>query len=360
MKKFFFFLFFGLSALFSSNTHAEESLSPAPHKGTHLIHYLRHRPLTKSYNKEHLPIIKSHRSSHTPKIDSSTSISQKSKKDKSKKKKKQKYPITLAMTAIFQNEASYLKEWIEYHHMIGVEFFLLYNNLSTDNYREILDPYIESGLVTLIDWSYDSQNQISIWNKIQCRAYKNALGRVKGKVKWLAVADIDEFFVPIQEDNLVKILERYSEVASVACNWLVFGTSYVDKIPSDKLLIETLTLRSEPNNPINLHVKSIVRPERVKSCMDPHTFSSRKNYPRVNEEGRKFSGTFSPYFSGSVLRVNHYTVRDEFYLHNTKIARMRNWIIDVSQWLNGLHALNRESDSTILRFCPQLRQRMGM
>ena len=38
--------------------------------------------------------------------------------------------------AIFQNEAPYLKEWIEYHRLIGVEHFYLYNNGSTDNYDE--------------------------------------------------------------------------------------------------------------------------------------------------------------------------------------------------------------------------------
>ncbi len=49
-----------------------------------------------------------------------------------------KYSITIC--GIFKNEASYLKEWIEYHEMIGIEHFYLYNNNSDDNYRDILQP----------------------------------------------------------------------------------------------------------------------------------------------------------------------------------------------------------------------------
>lgn len=361
MKKFLAFtLPIMLLSIFSGSVHAEELLPSVSYENHHPTHYLRDGQLTKPYNKKLFPIAQSRTSSCVHKEGLSAPSLRKGKQNKDKKKENKKYPITLALTAIFQNEAPYLKEWIEYHNMIGVEFFLLYDNLSTDNYREVLNPYIESGLVALVEWPYDSQRQISLWNRIQCDAYANAVQRVRGKVKWLAVADVDEFFVPVQENNLVKVLDRYSGVASVACNWLVFGTSYVDKTPSDKLLIETLTLRSEQSNPINLHVKSIVRPERVGSCANPHTFSSLEHYPRVNEQGKEISGVFSPYFSGSILYINHYTVRDEFYLHNTKVARMKNWNVEVTQWLDGLHALNKESDSTILRFCPQLRKRMGM
>ena len=49
----------------------------------------------------------------------------------------------LTITAIFKNEGHYLKEWLDYHLLAGVEHFYLYNNDSTDNYKEVLAPYIE-------------------------------------------------------------------------------------------------------------------------------------------------------------------------------------------------------------------------
>ena len=48
---------------------------------------------------------------------------------------------------MFRNEAAYLKEWIEYHHLAGVEHFWLYNNNSTDQWQDVLQPYIDWGIV---------------------------------------------------------------------------------------------------------------------------------------------------------------------------------------------------------------------
>ena len=58
----------------------------------------------------------------------------------------------LSICAIFQDETPYLKEWLEFHLMAGVQHFYLYNNNSTDNYLQILLPYIKSGTVELMNW----------------------------------------------------------------------------------------------------------------------------------------------------------------------------------------------------------------
>lgn len=52
----------------------------------------------------------------------------------------------LSICAIFRNEADYLKEWIEFHRLVGVEHFFLYNNFSEDAYLSILGDYIGQGL----------------------------------------------------------------------------------------------------------------------------------------------------------------------------------------------------------------------
>ena len=48
----------------------------------------------------------------------------------------------VAICAIFKNEGPYLKEWLEFNHLIGIEHFFMYNNNSEDNYLELLNPYI--------------------------------------------------------------------------------------------------------------------------------------------------------------------------------------------------------------------------
>ena len=63
------------------------------------------------------------------------------------------YAYELGIVTMFRNEANYLKEWIEYHHMLGVDHFLLYNDRSVDHWAEVLEPYISSNLVEVIEWS---------------------------------------------------------------------------------------------------------------------------------------------------------------------------------------------------------------
>ena len=58
----------------------------------------------------------------------------------------------LSVCAMYQNEASYLQEWIEFHRLVGVERFFLYDNNSTDDHLDVLTPYIEEGTVVLHDW----------------------------------------------------------------------------------------------------------------------------------------------------------------------------------------------------------------
>ena len=44
--------------------------------------------------------------------------------------------------AIFKNESHILKEWVEHYLFHGVDHMFLINDKSTDNYLEILEPYI--------------------------------------------------------------------------------------------------------------------------------------------------------------------------------------------------------------------------
>ena len=79
------------------------------------------------------------------------------------------FPYNLAVVAIFKDEARYLREWLDYHLLTGAEHFYLYNNDSSDDYEKILAPYVEAGLVTLIDWSGQA---------MQNPAYLDALNRL--------------------------------------------------------------------------------------------------------------------------------------------------------------------------------------
>src|SRR3990172_152069 len=98
----------------------------------------------------------------------------------------QGYDYNLAVCAIFRDEANYLKEWIEFHKLVGVQHFYMFQNQSLDDYWSVLAPYVHSGEVELIQWPYETNPDGSNWPTIQMSAYQLALELARGRAKWLA------------------------------------------------------------------------------------------------------------------------------------------------------------------------------
>ena len=130
--------------------------------------------------------------------------------------KYEKKTYGVSICAIFKNESQYLKEWIEYHLLIGVDHFYLYNNNSEDNYIEVLADYIKKGSVTLIDWPY---------NQAQMQAYCDCIEKYKSDSNWIGFIDIDEFVVPRKQNSIYDVMEKYKIFPAIVFYWRLFGTS---------------------------------------------------------------------------------------------------------------------------------------
>lgn len=132
-----------------------------------------------------------------------------------KRIKNKKYKV--AICAIFKNEATYLKEWLEYHLIVGVEHFYLYNNFSNDNYLEVLEPYIKKGIVDLYEWPIPQG---------QCKAYYDCLDKKRDESEWIGFIDLDEFVVPNRHNNIYDFLKTFQKKYPVVIvYWKLFGTS---------------------------------------------------------------------------------------------------------------------------------------
>ncbi len=258
----------------------------------------------------------------------------------------------VAICAIFQNEARFLKEWVEYHYSIGVDHFYLYNNLSADHYKEVLNPYRKKGIITLIDWPYPTNADGKNWPVIQTNAYMDNLPKAKKEAKWIAYLDTDEFIVPMKGGSLPAILEEYKAYGGVCLNWQCYGTSGVAKVGDNEWMMTRLVYRGFRDNPMNLHVKSIVQPSRIKSIKNPHNVVYRKDYYQVNERKERFEGPFSPYVSVDKIRINHYWTRDEEFFYNVKIPRREKWGGNRHHLIEINNALNQVKDPVIVKFKP--------
>lgn len=266
-----------------------------------------------------------------------------------------KYPYEVAVGTIFQNEAPYLKEWIEFHKLVGVQHFYLFNNLSSDDYTEVLAPYIATGEVDLVEWPYN-KTSLEHWSQIQCAAYERAIEMAYGQAKWLAIIDTDEFLFPTESNDLALFLKEYEPFGGVGVNWQMFGTSRISKIPEDKLMIETLLLRAPEQFGEHINMKSIVRPETVASCQSPHFVVYKLGFFSVDADKNRFTGPFPPRISVDKIRINHYWSRDEKYFNRIKLSRRQSWLEEASVAEQRVANLNCVPDSTIQRFVPRLKE----
>lgn len=205
----------------------------------------------------------------------------------------------LAVCAIAKNEAPYFAEWIEWHCSQGVEKFYIYDNDSTDNTREVLEPYIASGLV-----EYTPIHG-------QCRqldAYDDCLERHRLDARWIAVIDLDELIVPLRHASIPDFLRPLERFSSVEVNWLVYGSSGArTRLPGT--MMERFRRHSLPGHRLNTHVKSIVDPRRV-CCMTGCHEAARIAGRSADSHGEPLTRGFrdrEP--QQDVIRINHYAVK---------------------------------------------------
>ena len=267
--------------------------------------------------------------------------------------------VYVSISAIYKNEPD-IKEWIEYHKLIGVERFYLYDNESTDNSKEILKPYIEDGTVVY---------QYIKGNCMQTPCYRDAVYRSKGKTVWLAIIDLDEYICPVEKYKLCDVLREYEKHPALGINWVMFDSNNLRTRPK-KLVIETYT-RTHKNFdiPENHHIKSVVKPEEVKYITNPHYCLYKKKQTAVDENFEHI-GEYNSYYTGSnfmtqkvsvkKIRINHYHTKSlEDYINKTNRGNAdskakRRFIEEYLNFKNG------QEDLIIQKYLPELKQKMGI
>jgi hypothetical protein len=183
----------------------------------------------------------------------------------------------LSICAIFKDEAPYLPEWIEFHRLVGVERFFLYDNASSDGGREIVEPWVRTGAVSV------AQCSIPLARGGQSWAYSDALAQARGRARWLAFIDVDEFLWAPAGVRLPDVLADYEQHPGIVVNWQVYG-SCGHATAGDGLVIERFIRRARTGWVRNRRVKSIVDPQRTLRPIGPHFFEYADGALAVTED----------------------------------------------------------------------------
>lgn len=203
----------------------------------------------------------------------------------------------LGLCAIVKDETPYLEEWVAYHVLTGVERFVIYDNGSAEPVGETLAAHVEAGLVEVVDWPGQA---------MQMPAYADCLKRFGSRFSWLGFTDIDEFLVPVVDDDLRVVLYDYEEQGGLVAHWSVYASGGLDDRRGTH--IDDFRMRLEHSNTVHRLFKSLVRPERTEHVGTPHSFVHRPGWTSVDENFLPIAGPAAP-FTGEVLRLNHYYYR---------------------------------------------------
>ena len=100
---------------------------------------------------------------------------------------------------MYRDEAPYLREWVEFHRLVGVSVsFSTTTTASTITARCWL--HVDDGSVTIHDWPQ--------W-PAHVQTYDDCLKRHREDSRWIAFIDLDEF--RLQKTPLPVLLREYEE-----------------------------------------------------------------------------------------------------------------------------------------------------
>lgn len=280
--------------------------------------------------------------------------------------------MKISIISQFRDEAKYLKEWIEFHLLVGVDDFYLTNHLSADNYLEVLQPYIDKGIVKITDLLIDVN--------VGKNSFKNEQGLVNHSMPivnkhikesdsdWVIYLNVDEFLYPTEEDNIKDVIKKFDlKVGQIGVNWRLMGNSNY-RLKDNELITEKLTKCKFKNHTYKTelfdnqkHTKSLIKKESFIHLPSVHYGIIKQNYLHVDALGNPNNIESDKYRTKiqvlDNLVINHYQFRDLEYTE-TKINMYKEWgrKYDDEDLYKNTH--NDEDNFEIFKFLPKLKENM--
>ena len=216
----------------------------------------------------------------------------------------------LAVVTMVLDKRRYIREWIEFHRLMGFTHFLVYDNNSVDKLENLLQPYIDACIVTYILWppvnniTVDIHDEdklvereresllklcrfnnetIHAQSKCQEAAFNDAVLRSRDHIRWLGCFDVDEYFylpesmvpnpIPTPPNLLIPSFKELELFDVIEITGPAFGTAgwlsspmREDNVDYASLVTSTHIYRASYDlnlDPTGYRHKSIYNPSRV-------------------------------------------------------------------------------------------------
>ena len=218
------------------------------------------------------------------------------------------YSDKIIVSTLVKREDNYLPQWIDYHKQLGVEHFVIYDNVSSNvtqfdelthddirinsthtDLKNTLKTYIEDGLVTVINWPYPYCLKDS-GGRAQTLQQNHSLYAFR-TAKYIGYFDVDEYMNPQGHTSISAVLDETVRVNmeeigsfSVRNRWF-YNPFELDTTGHNFLYIDHCDTVTKEG-----HEKSFVIPERIISYNIHHSILGKE---RV-------------WVDPNVMRFNHY------------------------------------------------------
>lgn len=173
--------------------------------------------------------------------------------------------MSLAICLMVKDERPYLAEWLAFHALMGVSHFRIYDNGSTDGTQALLARLATHYDIEVLPWTVEGIER-------QQSAFNDACQALSGRYDWVAFLDADEFLFDPHFRQLPRVLDALDDdIGAMAVNQRVFGSAGRIEIDDSDLVIRRFTKRAALDYPEHFWVKTIARPECVKTFQFSHT-----------------------------------------------------------------------------------------
>ena len=139
---------------------------------------------------------------------------------------------SICICCIGKNENLYIREFVEYYLLLGVDKIFIYDNneIEGEYFENILNDYIKNKYVEIFDVRGLSSIQIPIYNY----CYR----KNRNMCDWIGLLDLDEYLY-IENNSTIKQYfynKIFNKCQTIFFNWVVFNDNNLIRYESIRLI----------------------------------------------------------------------------------------------------------------------------
>lgn len=223
----------------------------------------------------------------------------------------------LALCCVAKDEPD-IREWVEYHHAMGVGKFYIFDNNSSTPLLYAIQDYVASGLIEYSIFTHLSfPDMLKEHHTGQLYIFDKCIQEFSHRHAFMGFLDSDEFIVVVNKSKSIpQVLKSFEDYGALTLNWMMFGTSGHVKRPKGGVLANYNKCYS------TYTIKAIVNTNYTLGANkgNPHQFVYRDSKKAVDTNLHIVStphnphGFVDPPMNSSLFKViyiNHYNTKSE-------------------------------------------------